>query len=265
MIPLGLPPTRVSSPIMWRLDPASVSATLSACGHGLLLLLGVTAPVAGQRQPELDPWHEARTRLVDQWLVPAGIRDSATLAAMRIVPRHEFVPEDQRSRAYEDIPLPIGHDQTISQPAVVALMTELIEPRAGKRVLEVGTGSGYQAAVLAQTGCRVWTIEIFQALAQQARDRLARLGYRNVMVRHGDGYAGWPEEAPFDAILVTAAAESIPPALLDQLAPRGRLVMPVGARIPHQELVLVEKDAAGRLTSRQLLPVRFVPFLRGVR
>jgi protein-L-isoaspartate(D-aspartate) O-methyltransferase len=250
---------------MWRLDLDAASARLWACGHGLLFTLAVTSPVACQREPEPDPWREARTRLVDEWLVPAGIRDSATLAAMRIVPRHEFVPEDQRSRAYEDIPLPIGHDQTISQPAVVAFMTELIEPRRGKRVLEVGTGSGYQAAVLVQTGCQVWTIEIFQALAQQARDRLARLGYRNVTVRHGDGYAGWPDEAPFDAILVTAAAESIPPALVDQLAPGGRLVMPVGDEIPHQELVLVEKDSTGRITSRQLLPVRFVPFLRGVR
>jgi protein-L-isoaspartate(D-aspartate) O-methyltransferase len=184
---------------------------------------------------------------------------------MRIVPRHEFVPPEQQGRAYEDIPLPIGYDQTISQPAVVALMTELIEPRAGKRVLEVGTGSGYQAAVLAQAGCRVWTIEIFQALAEQARERLARLGYSSVTVRHGDGYAGWPDEAPFDAIVVTAAADSIPPALVHQLAPGGRLVMPVGGQGAGQELVLVERDTAGRLTARQLFPVRFVPFLRGVR
>jgi protein-L-isoaspartate(D-aspartate) O-methyltransferase len=184
---------------------------------------------------------------------------------MGTVPRHEFVPLDQQELAYEDIPLPIGHEQTISQPAVVALMTELVEPRVGKRVLEVGTGSGYQAAVLAEAGCRVWTIEIFGALAADARARLNRLGYTKVTVRHGDGYAGWPEEAPFDAILVTAAADSIPPALLDQLAPGGRLVMPVGDQFPYQQLVLVQKDAAGRLTSRQLLPVRFVPLLRGVR
>jgi protein-L-isoaspartate(D-aspartate) O-methyltransferase len=202
---------------------------------------------------------------VDQGLVAAGIRDSATLAAMRAVPRHEFVPPDQRQLAYEDIPLPIGHDQTISQPAIVALMTELIEPRPGKKVLEVGTGSGYQAAVLAQAGCRVWTMEIFRALAEEARARLERLGYANVTVRHGDGYAGWPEEAPFDAIMVTAAAESIPPALVNQLAPGGRLVMPVGQQFPYQELVLLQKDSAGRVTSRELLPVRFVPFLRGVR
>ncbi len=248
---------------MWRLKSVTVSAKLFAGGLGLLLTLGIAAPVVCQREP--DRWHEARTRLVDEQLVPAGIRDSATLAAMRVVPRHEFVPLDQRGLAYEDIPLPISHDQTISQPTIVALMTELIEPRAGKRVLEVGTGSGYQAAVLAQTGCRVWTIEIFQALAEEARDRLARLGYSNVTVRHGDGYAGWPNEAPFDAIVVTAAAESIPPALLNQLAPGGRLVMPVGDQFPYQDLVLVKKDAAGKLTSRQLFPVRFVPLLRGVR
>ena len=250
---------------MRQLAPNAAPANLSACGHGLLLILGVTAPAACQRAPAGDRWREARTRLVDEMLVPAGIRDSATLAAMRVVPRHEFVPADQRSRAYEDIPLPIGHDQTISQPAVVAFMTELIGPGRGKKVLEIGTGSGYQAAVLAQAGCRVWTIEIFRALAEEARDRLARLGYSQVSVRHGDGYAGWPEEAPFDAIMVTAAAESVPPALVDQLAPGGRLVMPVGDQFPHQELVLMVKDHAGRLTSRRLLPVRFVPFLRGVR
>lgn len=250
---------------MWRLDPGAASAKLLACGTALVLTLGVTAPAAGQRKPEPDHWREARIRLVDDQLVPAGIRDSATLAAMRIVPRHEFVPQDQRGLAYEDIPLPIGLDQTISQPSVVAFMTELIEPRAGKKVLEVGTGSGYQAAVLAETGCRVWTIEIFRALAEEARARLARLGYGAVAVRHGDGYEGWPEKAPFDAIVVTAAAESIPPALVDQLARGGRLVMPVGAEFPHQELVVVERDSAGRLTSRRLFPVRFVPFLRGVR
>jgi protein-L-isoaspartate(D-aspartate) O-methyltransferase len=233
--------------------------------HILALALAVATPAACQREPSPDRWQHARERLVADWLLPGGIRDSATLAAMGTVPRHEFVPLDQQELAYEDIPLPIGHEQTISQPAVVALMTELVEPRVGKRVLEVGTGSGYQAAVLAEAGCRVWTIEIFGALAADARARLNRLGYTKVTVRHGDGYAGWPEEAPFDAILVTAAADSIPPALLDQLAPGGRLVMPVGDQFPYQQLVLVQKDAAGRLTSRQLLPVRFVPLLRGVR
>jgi protein-L-isoaspartate(D-aspartate) O-methyltransferase len=145
------------------------------------------------------------------------------------------------------------------------MMTELLQPRPGLRVLEVGTGSGYQAAILAATGARVWTIEIFQALADEARARLVRLGYDAVQVRHGDGYAGWPEEAPFDAIMVTAAADEIPPALLEQLGPGGRLVMPVGAQASDQALVFVEKDRAGRVSRRELLPVRFVPLLRGIR
>ena len=228
----------------------------------LLLLASMAAPVHAQTD---DQWRAARERLVADYLVPQGIADSATLAAMRAVPRHLFVPADQRPSAYDDTPLPIGHDQTISQPAVVAFMTQLVGPREGLRVLEVGTGSGYQAAVLAETGARVWTVEIFGALAAEAKARLARLGYRDVAVRHGDGYAGWPEEAPFDAIVVTAGADSIPPALIGQLAPGGRLVMPVGDPLRDQELVLVEKDAGGRVSSRRLLPVRFVPLLRGVR
>jgi len=181
------------------------------------------------------------------------------------VPRHEFVPEDQRAWAYVDTPLPIGHGQTISQPAVVAFMTQVIRPRPGLRVLEVGTGSGYQAAVLAETGARVWTIEIFRALADEARARLRRLGYRSVQVRHGDGYAGWPDAAPFDAIVVTAGADSIPPPLIRQLAPGGRLVMPVGDPWADQRLILLEKDSSGRIASSDLLPVRFVPLLRGER
>jgi protein-L-isoaspartate(D-aspartate) O-methyltransferase len=193
------------------------------------------------------------------------LEDPATLAAMRTVPREEFVPADQRPFAYADTPLPIGRDQTISQPLIVALMTQMVRPRPGMRALEVGTGSGYQAAVLAEAGARVWTIEIFRSLADEARERLARLGYGRVTVRHGDGYAGWPEQAPFDAIVVTAGADSIPPALIRQLAPGGRLVMPVGDPLLDQELVLVEKDRAGRIASRQVLPVRFVPLLRGVR
>jgi protein-L-isoaspartate(D-aspartate) O-methyltransferase len=229
----------------------------------LLLVHALSLPACAQRASERDDWREARERLVAS-LAP-GIEDSATLAAMRAVPRHEFVPRDQQPFAYDDTPLPIGHGQTISQPAVVALMTQLIHPRPGKRALEIGTGSGYQAAVLAETGCRVWTIEIFRALADEARARLKRLGYTNVTVRHGDGYAGWPEHAPFDAIVVTAAADSIPPALIEQLAPKGRLVMPVGDQFPYQELVLVEKDSTGKLSSREIIPVRFVPLLRGVR
>jgi len=228
----------------------------------LLLALTAASPARGQTDAQ---WRAARERLVAEHLVPQGITDSATLAAMRAVPRHEFVPTEQRGYAYLDAPLPIGHEQTISQPAVVAFMTQVIVPRPGLRVLEVGTGSGYQAAVLAETGARVWTIEIFRALADEARARLARLGYDEVTVRHGDGYAGWPVQAPFDAIVVTAGADSIPPALLEQLAPGGRLVMPVGDPMFDQALVLVEKAGDGRIGSKRLLPVRFVPLLRGVR
>ncbi|HZA93340.1 MAG TPA: protein-L-isoaspartate(D-aspartate) O-methyltransferase [Gemmatimonadales bacterium] len=249
---------------MPRLYARSALARTMAFGQSLLLAIWGHTSAACQKEPSAEEWRRARLRLVDHGLVEVGIRDSATLAAMRTVPRHEFVPPDQRVDAYQDVPLPIGHGQTISQPAVVALMTELVEPRPGKKVLEVGTGSGYQAAVLAQTGCRVWTIEIFRALAEEARGLLKRLGYTNVTVRHGDGYAGWPEVAPFDAIVVTAAAEKVPPPLLQQLGPGGRLVMPVGGE-SSQALLLVQKDSAGEISSREILPVRFVPFLRGVR
>ena len=227
-----------------------------------MLTLALAAPAEAQTA---DRWREERQRLVAEELVPQGITDSLTLAAMRAVPRHEFVPQDQRAWAYVDTPLPIGHDQTISQPAVVAFMTQVIRPGPGLRVLEVGTGSGYQAAVLAETGARVWTIEIIRALADEARARLRRLGYRSVQVRHGDGYAGWPDAAPFDAIVVTAGADSIPPPLIRQLAPGGRLVMPVGDPRADQQLILLEKDTSGRIASRELLPVRFVPLLRGER
>lgn len=196
-------------------------------------------------------------------ILSAGVRDSATLLAMRAVPRHEFVPADVRDLAYGDHPLPIGYAQTISQPYVVAFMTEQLRARPGMKVLEVGTGSGYQAAVLAEIGCDVYTIEIVEPLAATAAATLARLGYDRVHVRHGDGYRGWPEAAPFDAVIVTAAAAEIPPRLLEQLAPRGRLVMPVGPRDEVQYLVLVEKAASGRTTQRTLLPVRFVPLIEG--
>jgi protein-L-isoaspartate(D-aspartate) O-methyltransferase len=225
----------------------------------------LTLPDGAGAQTDAARWRDARERLVTEHLIPQGISDSATLAAMRSVPRHEFVPPDQRPFAYHDIPLAIGHDQTISQPAVVAFMTQLVRPRPGMRVLEVGTGSGYQAAVLARTGAMVWSIEIFAALAEEARVRLMQLGFDGVTVCHGDGYAGWAEQAPFDAIVVTAGADSIPPALIEQLAPGGRLVMPVGDPNVDQQLVLLEKDATGRVASTRLLPVRFVPLLRGER
>lgn len=230
-----------------------------------LSILAVTATVPAQAQKAGEDWSTLRQRMIQEQVVDRGVRDSATIAAMGQVPRHEFVPSQVRRLAYEDTPLPIGQDQTISQPYIVALMTELVRPMPGDRVLEVGTGSGYQAAVLAAAGCRVWSIEIFAALADEARARLRRLGYRDVVVRHGDGYAGWPEEAPFDAVVVTAGADAVPPALIEQLSPRGRLAMPVGDPHTDQRLVLLEKDSLGRVSTRYLVPVRFVPLLRGAR
>ena len=183
----------------------------------------------------------------------------AVANALRTVPRHQFVSEEERPFAYENRPLPIGHGQTISQPYIVAVMTELIDPKPGDRVLEIGTGSAYQAAVLGTVGADVYSIEIIEPLAETARDRLKKLGYTNVHTRTGDGYYGWPEAAPFDAILVTAAASHIPPALIKQLKPGGRMVIPVGDRFSVQQLVLVEKDPDQKIKTRQLLPVAFVP------
>jgi protein-L-isoaspartate(D-aspartate) O-methyltransferase len=184
------------------------------------------------------------------------------LAAMGKVPRHRFVPDAQRAHAYEDRPLPIGQGQTISQPFIVALMTELLALAPGARVLEVGTGCGYQAAVLAEIAREVHTIEIVEPLAQEAAARLAALGYRNISGRAGDGYHGWPEHAPFDAIIVTAAAPAVPPALIAQLKPGGRLVIPVGAPGEAQQLLVIEKNAAGATATRRVLGVRFVPLTR---
>jgi len=181
------------------------------------------------------------------------------------VPRHLFVPEEARAFAYESRPLPIGHGQTISQPYVVALMTQLLKPGPGDRVLEVGTGSGYQAAILSRLVGRVHSIEIVEPLAARAATRLSALGYDNVEIRSGDGYAGWPERAPFDRIIVTAGANHIPRPLLDQLRPGGRMVIPLGRRPDTLELTLVDKDLKGRVRKRALLPVRFVPLTRTPR
>ncbi|RPE79848.1 protein-L-isoaspartate(D-aspartate) O-methyltransferase [Vulcaniibacterium tengchongense] len=187
--------------------------------------------------------------------------DPAALELLARVPRHAYVPAAQRAHAYANRPLAIGYGQTISQPYIVALMTSLAQPKPGQKILEVGTGSGYQAAVLAESGARVYTIEIVAPLAAQARQRLRR--YRNVETRMGDGYYGWQEAAPFDAIVVTAAASSIPPPLLAQLKPGGRMVIPVGSSFHAQTLMRVSKDAAGRVRTRQVLPVRFVPLTGG--
>ena len=189
--------------------------------------------------------------------------DPAVMAAVGRVHRHEFVPEEVESSAYANRPLPIGHGQTISQPYIVALMTHLLEIESGERVLEIGTGSGYQAAVLAELGTSVHTIEIVEPLARQAQRRLARLGYDGVETRLGDGYYGWPEAAPFGAIIVTAAAGHVPPPLVEQLAPGGVLVIPVGEPFAVQLLLLVRKQENGEVSARQILPVRFVPLTGG--
>ncbi len=190
------------------------------------------------------------------------VDNERVLEAMRKTPRHRFVPEEFAGRAYADHPLPIGYGQTISQPYVVALMTQLAEVGEGAVVLEIGTGSGYQAAVLAELAKEVYTIEIVPELGQSADERLKELGYENVHVKVGDGYLGWPEHAPFDAILVTAAPDEIPTPLKEQLKPGGRMVIPVGPVQATQELMVVHKDKEGVLTKRSVLPVRFVPFLR---
>jgi protein-L-isoaspartate(D-aspartate) O-methyltransferase len=184
------------------------------------------------------------------------------MTAMRRVPRHRFVPALQASVAYENRALPIGEGQTISQPFIVALMTDLLDPKPGHRVLEVGTGSGYQAAVLAEVVARVYTIEIVEPLGTRARQLLQTLGYRNIAVRIGDGYHGWPEAAPFDAIIVTAAPAEIPQPLIDQLKPGGRMVIPTGRTRGVQYLLVVQKQRDGTSTTRRTLPVRFVPLTR---
>jgi protein-L-isoaspartate(D-aspartate) O-methyltransferase len=211
--------------------------------------------------PDQDVYAAARERMVAEQIESRGVSSPAVLAAMRQVPRHLFVSTSQWGQAYDDHPLPIGHDQTISQPYIVALMTEIVRPHPGDRALEIGTGSGYQAAVLARVVRHVYTIEIVEALARQARERLARLGYSNVTVRTGDGYEGWAAESPFDIIVVTAAPEKVPQALIDQLKPGGRLVIPVGPLVA-QELQVIEKGADGRISTTDVAAVRFVPMVK---
>ena len=219
-----------------------------------------------------DPYVDARLRMVHiiealSSEVGGGTTPTALTAsvldAMRRTPRHAFVPADLLDLAYADRPLPIGYGQTISQPYIVALMTDLLRLAAGSRALEIGTGSGYQAAILAELGHEVYTIEIVPALAEQAAERLSDLGYDTVHVRQGDGYFGWPDAAPFDAIVVTAAASQIPPPLLEQLKPGGRMVIPIGAAFLTQQLMLVEKLADGSIRTEALLPVVFVPLTGG--
>jgi len=230
-----------------------------------LLLLAVTHAQPSEAQEQRAA---ARARMVAE--IAAMARDTgaetgrprfgdAVMAAMGKVPRHRFVPALEDIFAYDNRPLPIGEGQTISQPYIVALMTDLLDPKSADTVLEVGTGSGYQAAVLAELVAKVYTIEIVEPLARRARQVLGELGYRNVEVRVGDGYGGWRAAAPFDAIIVTAAPAAVPQPLIDQLKPGGRMVIPVGGPSDVQQLLLVEKQSDGRTTTRRTLPVRFVP------
>jgi len=208
-----------------------------------------------------DAARAQRLRMVDEQIVARGVTGARVLEAMRTVPRHRFVPPDMVRFAYRDSPLPIGYGQTISQPFIVAYMTEALDVRPDDRVLEIGTGSGYQAAVLSMLAREVYTIEIVPELARRAAATLKELGYANVHVREGDGYAGWPEHAPFQRIMVTAAPEQIPQPLVDQLAPGGRLVIPVGERGGTQWMTVVERTSRG-IVQRKTIPVSFVPFIR---
>jgi protein-L-isoaspartate(D-aspartate) O-methyltransferase len=240
-----------------------------------LRTLGLLASVLAGTLPEAaapqDAYAKQRAEMLAEIAATARATASETsrprfadavMAAMGRVPRHRLVPPEQVPYAYENRPLPIGHGQTISQPYIVALMTDLLDPKPSDVVLEIGTGSGYQAAVLAELVAKVYTIEIVAPVGKRAEAQLAALGYRNIAVRIGDGYLGWPEAAPFDAILVTAAPEQVPEPLIAQLAPGGRLVAPVGGEHAGQDLVLIEKAMDGTIRQRELLPVRFVPMRR---
>jgi len=229
-----------------------------ALGLGLTFALALSC--ARPAATADDPFAAARARMVADTIASRDVNDTRVLAAMRKVPRHEFVPANVRGRAYDDAPVPIGHGQTASQPYIVAVMTELAELGPDSRVLEIGTGSGYQAAVLAEVAGEVWSIELLEPLATSARRTLERLGYGRVHVRQGDGYRGWPEAAPFDAIVVTAAPPEVPKALLDQLAMGGRLVVPVGT--DEQELEVHRRTAEG-IRVKKVFPVTFVPMVPG--
>jgi protein-L-isoaspartate(D-aspartate) O-methyltransferase len=221
------------------------------CGAAALLAAVVPIPAA-------DPYAASRERMVREQIQARGIEHSAVLRVLRLTPRHRFVPTNVQDMAYDDCALPIGWGATISQPYIVGLMTERLAPEKTNRVLEIGTGSGYQAAVLAQLTDHVYTVEIVAALADAARARLTALGYRNITVRQGTGYLGWPEQAPFDRIIVTAAPEQVPGALLDQLARGGRMIVPVGSGW-GQELILLTKQTDGTIRRSPVAPVLFVP------
>jgi protein-L-isoaspartate(D-aspartate) O-methyltransferase len=227
----------------------------------IVLVTALLCAAASPSARQADPTVELRLAMVRDQIEREGISDSRVLEAMRAVPRHLLVPPEYRPMAYEPRPLPIGEGQTISQPYVVAFMTQILRLKPGDRVLEVGTGSGYQAAIAAKLAGEVYTVEIFPSLADRARRNLESLGFRNIFVRQGDGYYGWEEKAPFDAIIVTCAGGHIPPPLLRQLRNGGRMIMPVGGPFMTQNLVFLEKNADGALSQRNVLPVLFVRLL----
>ena len=239
-------------------EPAIVASLVMVLSVFLLLPQGFAkeADYAAARAALLE---EIRSYAASDSIMESESFEDTILQSLASVPRHEFVPEQQKPEAYGNFPLPIGYGQTISQPYIVALMTDLVRPGPDDVVLEVGTGSGYQAAVLAKLVKRVYSMEIIEPLAEQAGKRLERLGYGNVETRLGDGYFGWEEHAPFDAIIVTAAASHVPPPLIEQLKPGGRLVIPVGGRFAIQYLLLIEKSEDGEILTRQITAVRFVP------
>ncbi len=211
---------------------------------------------------DTESYRQLRHTMVESQLVARGVKDGLVLKAMRDVPRHLFVPERSRGSAYQDHPLGIGYGQTISQPYIVALMTELLKPKEDQAALEVGTGSGYQAAILSRITKEVYTIEIIPALGASAEKRITEIGYNNIHVKIADGYFGWKEHAPFDCVIVTAASDHVPPPLITQLKNGGRMVIPVGHPFQVQHLMLVTKSMEGEIQMRNILPVRFVPFIR---
>jgi protein-L-isoaspartate(D-aspartate) O-methyltransferase len=237
------------------------TATVFAVGLAIAGSQCTSAPESALAPLQVD-FDQARKRMVQAQIRARGVENVRVLEAMGAVPRHEFVPEAYRGMAYEDMPLPTSLGQTISQPYIVALMTELIDPKPEHRVLEVGTGSGYQAAILSKLVHEIYTIEILPELARTAAQRLERLDFKNVRVREGDGYQGWTEFAPFDSILVTAAAPELPKPLVDQLKRGGRMVIPVDTSDGYQILQVIEKDMDGMIRTRNVIPVRFVPLLR---
>jgi protein-L-isoaspartate(D-aspartate) O-methyltransferase len=222
-----------------------------------LLFAAITATGCGQQAPGSAEFAAQRHRMVEQQLKDRGIKDERVLGAMGKVPREEFVPPASRDASYEDGPLPIGYDQTISQPYIVAFMTEQLRLKPSDRVLEIGTGSGYQAAILAELVSEIYSIEIVEPLAKNAEATLQRLGYKNVRLKIGDGYKGWPDAAPFDAIIVTCAPDKVPQPLIDQLKDGGRVIIPVGERFAQQLYLLEKKN--GQIKESVTLPVRFVP------